>query len=62
MEDFASKAYLHPDSHAAKLERALAHLGTRAATHPKSKFAYSKEPTVLTAYTRKKLLRAMRAK
>lgn len=58
----ASKAYLNPDSHAAKLEKALAHLGTRAATHPKSKFAYSKEPTVLTAFTRKLMLRAMRSK
>lgn len=68
MEDFATKHYLQPDCHAAKLERAVAQLGRKAAAHPASTFAFSPEkPTVLiperlTPILRKNALRQLAAR
>jgi len=56
MRDFAEKDYLHPDSHAYKLARALRSMGRKAATHPRSTFQHSPEPRVLTAFQRKQEL------
>jgi hypothetical protein len=65
MRDFASKDYLHPESHAHKLAQAIKRLGRRAATHPRSTFVHDTEPRVLTAFQRKRelerLARARRA-
>ena len=57
MQDHATKHYLRPDSHAAKLERALKSLGRKYAAHTKSTFAHNPEPRVLTAFVRKQELR-----
>lgn len=65
MDDYATKHYLQPDSHAAKLERAIKALGKRYSLHKSSTFAFSPEkPTVLTPekltpIIRKNLLRQM---
>lgn len=63
MNDHATKHYLRPDSHAAKLESAIKSLGRRYALHERSTLAYVKDaPTVLTAWTRKKMLRELAGK
>ena len=56
MTDYASKAYLQPDSHAARLERAMKYLGRKWTAHKSSTFAHSPEPRVLTAFQRKREL------
>lgn len=58
----ASKAYLQPDSHAARLERAMKYLGRKWTAHPDSRFEHSPEPRVLTAWTRKQELRRIAGK